>query len=86
MEVWGTKIYNFTRGEHVLQAQEWYGPPVSSCQVWYGSDIACRQGAKCSTLFIWAALRTAYSAGISVTQTESEVFRPAGVTRCTDWG
>jgi len=32
--------------EHVMETQEWYGPPVSPRQVWWGSDIARRQGAK----------------------------------------
>ena len=32
--------------EHVLEVQERYAPPLSLCQVWFGSDIARCQGAK----------------------------------------
>jgi len=26
-------------GKHVLEVQERYGPPLSPCQVWWGSDV-----------------------------------------------
>jgi len=33
-------------GEHDLEVQERYGPPLSPCQVWRGSDIAHRHVAE----------------------------------------
>ena len=33
-------------GEHILEVKERYGPPLSPCQVWWGSDVARRHGAK----------------------------------------
>ena len=60
-ELWGFKLRgvrvtpNFRRplvtklcvgGKHVLEVQERYGPPLSPCQVWWGSDFVRRQGAK----------------------------------------
>ena len=38
-------------GEHVLEMQERYGPPLSPCQVWWGSDIARRHELKSSIFF-----------------------------------
>jgi len=32
--------------EHILDVQEWYKSPLSPCQVWWGSDFACRRGVK----------------------------------------
>jgi len=32
--------------EHILEVQEWYRPPVSLCQVWWGLDLARRRANK----------------------------------------
>ena len=35
----------------VLEMQEWYGPPQSPCQVWWGSDFTRRRGETQSLMF-----------------------------------
>ena len=36
----------FVVGKNVSEMQERYGPPLSPCQVWWGSAIARRPGTK----------------------------------------
>ena len=41
------------RCKHVLELQEWYGSPLSLCQVWFGSDFARRRWRKSSIFYLY---------------------------------